>query len=38
MSEGIGGLVNLQTLDCQECYKLESLPNSKIVLFSFIIL
>ena len=38
MPEGIGGLVNLQTLNCCLCQKLESLPNSKIVLFSFIIL
>ena len=38
MPEGIGGLVHLQTLNCQSCDKLESLPNSKIVLFSFIIL
>ena len=38
MSEGIGGLVNLQTLDCSSCRNLESLPDRKIVLFSFIIL
>ena len=38
ISEGIGGLVNLQTLNCRNCRKLESLPDSKIVLFSFIIL
>merc|ERR550514_38851 len=25
LSEGIGGLVNLQTLNCSRCYKLESL-------------
>ena len=33
MPEGIGSLVNLETLICWECNKLESLPESKLVLF-----